>query len=491
MRTLFNEPERSMTLIFDNRYAELGDRFSVSMGPAPLPDPEMVITNHSLLKPLGLDHFSKEDLLELFSGNSVPEGAAPLAMVYAGHQFGGYSPQLGDGRGILIGQVRDNQNTLIDLHLKGAGKTPFSRMGDGRAVLRSSIREFLASEALYHLGIPTTRALAITTSDEPVRRETIEKATLLMRASESHIRFGSFEYFSYTDQHDELRRLCDYTIETHFPEIKDSENPYDALLMTASQKTGDLIAHWQAFGFAHGVMNTDNMSIIGQTFDYGPYGFMENYDPYYICNHSDDRGRYAFNRQPAIGHWNCQALAQALAPLTTAEAARKALNHYQDTFLACYHNLMTKKLGLSRSIPDDKILYEDLLDLLEGYSVDYTNFFRSLSRYKGGSVPGSLASIERCANAFSPWFDRYNERLKTQDQTEVDRHNAMCAVNPKFILRNYLAHVAIQTSENGDHSELHRLHEVLKAPFDEQSGQEHYAQEAPDWGRNLQISCSS
>lgn len=480
-----------MTLKFENRYAELGDRFSVAMDPDPLTGPEMVITNDALLKPLGLDRFSKDDLLALFSGNLIPEDASPLAMVYAGHQFGGYSPQLGDGRGILIGQVRDNNNALIDLHLKGAGKTPFSRMGDGRAVLRSCIREFLASEALHHLGIPTTRALAITTSDEPVRRETIENASLLMRASDSHIRFGSFEYFSYTDQPDQLRRLCDYTIETHFPEIKDSETPYDALLMAASEKTGQLIAHWQAFGFAHGVMNTDNMSIIGQTFDYGPYGFMENYDPYYICNHSDDRGRYAFNRQPAIGHWNCQALAQALAPLTTPDAAKKALDHYQDNFLSCYHDLMTKKLGLCRSMPDDKTLYEDLLDLLEGYQIDYTVFFRSLSQYGAGSDPGSLASIESCASAFSPWFDRYNERLQAEDQTEGDRHKAMCTVNPKFILRNYLAQVAIQSSENGDHSELHQLHEVLKAPYDEQPDREHYAQETPDWGRNLQISCSS
>ena len=263
-----------MTLIFDNRYAELGERFSVALAPDPPPNPEIVIINDALIKPLGLNDYSKEELLALFSGNSIPDGASPLAMVYAGHQFGGYSPQLGDGRGILIGQVEDIKKNLLDLHLKGAGKTPFSRMGDGRAVLRSCIREFLASEALYHLGIPTTRALSITTSDEPVRRETIENASLLMRVCESHIRFGSFEYFSYTEQHNELRQLCDYTIENHYPEAKKSRNPYDALLMAVCYKTAKLIAYWQAFGFAHGVMNTDNMSITGQTFDYGPYGFM-------------------------------------------------------------------------------------------------------------------------------------------------------------------------------------------------------------------------
>jgi len=480
-----------MTLKFENCYAKLGDRFSVAMGPDPLSNPKVVITNAALLKSLRLDNYSHDDLLGLFSGHQTPKDASPLAMVYAGHQFGGYSPQLGDGRGVLIGQVRDKGNKLIDLHLKGAGKTPFSRMGDGRAVLRSCIREFLASEALFHLGIPTTRALAITTGDEQVRRETIENASLLMRASDSHIRFGSFEYFSYTDQHTELKQLCDYTIETHFPKLKNSDKPYDALLFAASEKTGNLIAHWQAFGFAHGVMNTDNMSIIGQTFDYGPYGFMENYDPYYICNHSDDQGRYAFNRQPEMGRWNCQALSQALAPLTSPDVLEKALNCYEETFLSCYHGLMTKKLGFSSSKPEDKALYEDLLDLLEGYSIDYTIFFRSLSQYCAGKDFYSLLSNQNSAVSFAPWFERYNKRLQMDILSETDRHRQMCSTNPKFILRNYLAQKAIQNSEAGDHSELHRLYDILKSPYNEQLDQEQYAQETPDWGQNLQISCSS
>lgn len=482
-----------MTLQFDNRYFDLGNHFYAALNPDPIPNPEMVILNEDVLELIGLskNDFSDNKLLSFLSGSYLPKGTAPLAMVYSGHQFGGYSPQLGDGRGILLGQVTNKKNELWDLHLKGAGKTPFSRMGDGRAVLRSSIREFLASEALFHLGIPTTRALSIVTSDEPVRRETIERATMLMRVSRSHIRFGSFEYFSYTDQHDELKQLCDYTIETHFPELKSSEAPYDALLIKASEMTAKLIAHWQAYGFAHGVMNTDNMSIIGQTFDYGPYGFMEKYNPYYICNHSDDRGRYAFNMQPGIGLWNCQALAQALSPLTKDNTAKKMVENYQDYFYKTYNKLMQKKLGLSTFQNDDIALYEDLLGLLEGYKIDYTNFFRMLSHFEQQQDETSLTIIKSCATAFKPWFNRYKERLKADHSNDIIRHKNMCAVNPKYILRNYLAQIAIQKSETGDHSELECLFRVLQKPYDEQPEFEQYAVDTPEWGQHLQISCSS
>ncbi|MBT5073605.1 MAG: YdiU family protein [Kordiimonadaceae bacterium] len=480
-----------MTLHFDNRYAALGERFYASLKPLSLPDPASVIINNDALKQVGLNDYSTEHLLSLFSGSLLPEGSDPLAMVYSGHQFGGYSPQLGDGRGILIGQVTNAQNTLLDLHLKGAGKTPFSRMGDGRAVLRSSIREFLASEALYHLGIPTTRALGITTSSEPVRRETMERASMLMRYSESHIRFGSFEYFSYTEQHDALKILADYTLENHFEEVVSCESPYDEFLISAVKKTASLIAYWQAYGFAHGVMNTDNMSIIGQTFDYGPYGFMESYDPYYICNHSDDHGRYAFNKQPAIGLWNCQALAQALSPLTVNIKPRQVSQIYQDNFTQRYHSLMIKKLGLTQNQQNDKQLYQDLLDLLEGYHIDYTNFFRALSHFDQNDGAVSLEIIKSCAAPFDPWFDRYKARLNVEKLSDEQRHKNMLGVNPKYVLRNYLAQMAIQNSETGDFSELHRLYDVLKSPYDEQPHNERYAEEAPQWGRNLQISCSS
>lgn len=480
-----------MTLTFDNRYAALGEGFYASLKPDPLPDPQSVITNDDALKEVGLSAQPPDTLLSLFSGSHIPEGSEPLSMVYSGHQFGGYSPQLGDGRGILIGQVRNKHGALLDLHLKGAGRTPFSRMGDGRAVLRSCIREFLASEALHHLNIPTTRALAITTSDEPVRRETIERASMLMRYSKSHIRFGSFEYFFYTEQYDALKKLCDYTLENHFSEVVSCKNPYDEFLISAVKKTASLIAKWQAFGFAHGVMNTDNMSIIGETFDYGPYGFMESYNPGYICNHSDDHGRYAFNKQPAIGLWNCQALAQALSPLTKNVTPQDISQIYQDNFTESYHLLMMKKLGLSKTLQNDKALYEDLLNLLEGYKIDYTNFFRSLSRFDRDDDAASLAIIKSCAAAFEPWFKRYKDRLSFETLSDPARHKKMRLINPKYILRNYLAQVAIQKSEAGDFSELHKLHDVLKNPYAEQPDNADYAEETPQWGRNLQISCSS
>ena len=480
-----------MPLNFDNQFARLGDRYYVPLKPNPLPDPTLVITNPAILAEIGLDNISQNELVDFISGNHFPAGAEPLAMVYSGHQFGGYSPQLGDGRGLLIGQVASANGQLIDLHLKGAGKTPFSRMGDGRAVLRSCIREFLAGEALYHLGIPTTRAIGVATSTEPVQRETIENASMLLRTAGSHIRFGSFEYFYYTDQHEELKKLCDYTISAHFNEALGTDNPYDSMLKLVAEKTAILIAKWQAFGFAHGVMNTDNMSIIGETFDYGPYGFMERYDPYYICNHSDDRGRYAFNRQPMIAHWNLQALAQALTPLTTNEESAEALDHYQKTFLDNYHTQMCAKLGLAKSHEDDKQLYEDLLDLMEGYTIDYTLFFRDLSHYNTDQSAPIMKRIRSCAKAFEPWLKRYNERLAWEQSNDETRQENMKQINPKYILRNYLAQIAIQASDTGNHDELERLYTVLQNPYDEQPEFEQYAAEPPDWGRDLQISCSS
>ncbi|MCC3861853.1 protein adenylyltransferase SelO [Pseudemcibacter aquimaris] len=479
-----------MSFKFNNHYADLGSAFYTALDPTPLPNPEKVIFNDDEIKNSGLDVFNKNELISFFSGNAYPEGAHPLAMKYTGHQFGYYNPDLGDGRGLLMGQF-DYNGSLYDLHLKGAGRTPYSRMGDGRAVLRSSIREFLASEALHHLGIPTTRALGITTSDEPVRRESIERATMLMRLSDSHIRFGSFEYLYYTDQHDELEKLCEYTIKHHFRECINDNKPIDSFALSAANKTAQLIAKWQAFGFAHGVLNTDNMSITGHTFDYGPYGFMEQYDPYYICNHSDDHGRYAFNKQPAIGYWNLQALIQALSPLINKETQLEALETYQETFLKSYHNLMSAKIGLPNLNVDDKNLYQDLLDYIEGYKIDYTCFFRDLSHYKMGDGAGSIDNLKPNAREFEPWFKQYDGHLSNSGVLESARHQQMQQINPKYILRNYLAQIAIQNAEQGDYEELHTLYEILKKPYAEQEEHQSYAKESPDWGKNLQISCSS
>ncbi len=471
-----------MKLNFDNRYAGLGETFSVPVQARPLPNPRMVSLNPQAAKLIGLDpdELSSESALKFFSGTEMISGAEPRAMVYAGHQFGGYSPRLGDGRGLLLGQVRNENNILWDIHLKGAGQTPFCRGADGRAVLRSSIREYLASEALHHLNIPTTRALCLISSDEPVMREQPETAAGLIRLSESHVRFGTFEYFFHTARHDALKCLADYVLEIHYPDLCDNPDPYDRMLLEIAGRTAEMIARWQAFGFAHGVMNTDNMSILGQTFDYGPYGFMEAFDPEYICNHSDDMGRYAFNQQPNIGLWNCLALAHALKPLITPDMVEHMRDHYQARFFERYDNLMNRKLGLERLLEDDRDLVATLLGLMKDQCVDYTIFFRDLSDGKRDYGPG-----------FANWFARYNRRLEREDTSPAERQKNMRAQNPKYILRNYLAQTAIEQARQGNYDEIGRLLELLRKPFDDQPEFEIYAAAPPEWGRHLEISCSS
>ncbi|MBL4801845.1 MAG: YdiU family protein [Emcibacter sp.] len=474
-----------MKLNFDNQYALLGDNFVSLMPPRPLPNPRMVSINPLGAELIGLTpaDISSETALNFFSGAEMIAGANPLAMVYAGHQFGGYSPRLGDGRGLLLGQVRNAKNILWDIHLKGAGPTPFCRGADGRAVLRSSIREYLASEALHHLGIPTSRALCLIHSDEPVRREKMETAAGLIRLSQTHIRFGTFEYFCHTEQHDELKRLADYVLEIHYPEFRGEENPYDQMLLEISGRTAEMIAHWQAFGFAHGVMNTDNMSILGQTFDYGPYGFMDIFDPGYICNHSDDQGRYAFNQQPNIGMWNCLALAHGLKPLIQPDTIDQMKSHYQTRFFACYDRLMSGKLGLENPQEGDRDLVDGLLTLLAEQAIDYTLFFRGLSE----NIPAPEANN----SAFKDWYQAYDKRLELENITPEQRRINMLTRNPKYILRNYLAQTAIEQAEQGDFSEVDRLMTLLRYPFNDQPDFDHYADSPPEWGRHMEISCSS
>ncbi len=470
-----------MKLNFDNQFAKLGDKFSVKMKARALPNAKMVSLNPLGAELIGLrlSDLSSESALRFFSGAEIISGAEPLAMIYSGHQFGGYSPQLGDGRGLLLGQVRGNKNILWDIHLKGAGQTPFCRGADGRAVLRSSIREYLASEALHHLNIPTSRALCLIGSDEPVMREKLETAAGLIRLSESHIRFGTFEYFCYTDQPDELKRLADYVLENHYPEFQDDPNPYDRMLLEIAARTAQMIAQWQAFGFAHGVMNTDNMSILGHTFDYGPYGFMEVFDPGYICNHSDDMGRYAFDQQPTIGLWNCLALAHAMKQLIMPGTLEHMRGHYQVQFFEYYNRLMNRKLGLGEPTEADKNLVIRLLTLLKEHRMDYTIFFRNLS----DAIPQD--------EAFKDWLKDYHSRLEQEKTTPEQRQENMRAINPKYILRNYLAQTAIEQAEKGSFGEIEQLMKILQRPFDDQPLFDNYAMETPEWGQHLEISCSS
>ncbi|MGV1717931.1 protein adenylyltransferase SelO [Vibrio furnissii] len=478
------------------RFSTLPDAFFTPVQPQPLNHVRWIAWNHDLAQQFGLPHTPNDELLHSLSGAQLPAAFSPLAMKYAGHQFGVYNPDLGDGRGLLLAEMATRQGEVFDIHLKGAGLTPYSRMGDGRAVLRSSIREYLCSEAMAGLGIATTRALALMRSDTPVYREKQERGALLVRVAQSHIRFGHFEYLFYTEQHDELKLLADKVIEWYLPHCAKTAQPYAAMFDHIVDRTAKMIAQWQAVGFAHGVMNTDNMSILGQTFDYGPYGFLDDYEPGYICNHSDYQGRYAFDQQPRVALWNLSALAHALSPLIEREALEAALSAYETQLNGYFSGLMRDKLGLTTRLEGDGELFHDLFELLETHHVDYTRFMRQLSALD--TQPAQhVADLCLDRDAALAWLTRYLNRcaLERDEQGQVVSAHERCAkmrqVNPKYILRNYLAQIAIDKAEQGDDSEVLRLAQVLKHPFDEQPDAEAYAKLPPEWGKKLEISCSS
>jgi len=489
-------------LHFSNSFARsLGDAFYARLAPTPLDKSHLVAFNDQAATLIDLhpDEVERTEFVHYFGGQRLLPGSDPLAMLYAGHQFGNYAPQLGDGRAILLGEVTNHKGERWELQLKGAGVTPFSRRGDGRAVLRSTVREYLCSEAMHGLGIPTTRALCITGSEEEVYRERIERGAMMVRMAPSHVRFGSFEVFYYRGKFEHIRALADYVIAHHYPHLEHGPNRYLQFFAEVTQRTAELISQWQLVGFAHGVMNTDNMSILGLTLDYGPFGFLDDYDPGFICNHSDYSGRYAFERQPRIGRWNLSCLGQALLPLfdgEPAEAAAQAnavLDAYQGHFQR--HNIIgiRHKLGLLEDQPGDGALFTDLLSLMQKNRSDYTRTFRALAGF--GSHAGAKNTalrdsfIER--DAFDAWAQRYAARLRQEGSVDAARRERMNRVNPKYILRNYLAQQAIERAETGDYSEIDTLHKILQAPFDEQPQHETYADAPPDWGKSLEISCSS
>jgi uncharacterized protein YdiU (UPF0061 family) len=468
--------------------------------PTPLPAPYFVAASPSAAALVGLDPaaLSQDDFVAVFTGNAVPARAKPLSAVYSGHQFGHWAGQLGDGRAILLGQL-SGPDGAMELQLKGAGLTPYSRMGDGRAVLRSSIREFLCSEAMAALGIPTTRALMVTGSNQRVVRETVESAAVVTRMAPSFVRFGSFEHFSYSDRHEELRILADYVIDGFYPQLRDAANPYLALLQEVTQRTARMIAHWQAVGFMHGVMNTDNMSILGLTLDYGPFGFMEAFDVDHICNHTDQGGRYSYANQVPVGHWNCYALANALMPLIgDKEGAEAALDTYIDAYGEQFDLLMHAKLGLTTVQDGDKALFDAMFQAMQGSHVDFTQFFRKLGDLRvdvpdtevhEADAPLRDLFIDRAA--FDAWALAYRARLRQEGSADAERRLAMRKVNPKYVLRNYLAQTAIERAQNGDFSEVGKLLDILSTPFDEQPEHDAYADLPPDWAEHLEVSCSS
>ena len=480
---------------WQSRFAQLGEGFYRPVQAQPLPQPYWVAHSRSAAQALGLPEgwAASDACLALFSGNTEPVALQSLASVYSGHQFGVWAGQLGDGRALLLGE-RCGQ----EVQLKGAGLTPFSRMGDGRAVLRSSIREFLCSEAMHGLGIPTTRALCITGSPAPVYREEVETAAVVTRLAPSFIRFGHFEHFCHHDLHDELRTLADFVIEHYYPHCRETPataayggNAYAALLAAVTARTAHLLAHWQAVGFCHGVMNTDNMSILGLTLDYGPFQFLDAYDPAHICNHSDHAGRYAFQRQPGVAHWNLYCLGQALLPLIDEqESAIAALDTFGGIYREAWAERMAAKLGFAQPPEGQAALVERLFALLAADRVDYPIFWRRLSHF----ADAGFRSTEPVADLF---LQREAAHAWLQDFAQLalsvgpGQRTPMLRANPKFVLRNHLGELAIRAAREGDFSVVQNLLTVLESPFDEHPEFEAFAGFAPDWAASITISCSS
>jgi serine/tyrosine/threonine adenylyltransferase len=488
-----------------NRYARLGMPFAHRQPGHALPAPRWVATSDTAAADLGwpTDWWQREGALAAFSAGTPWPGMETASTVYSGHQFGVWAGQLGDGRALLLGEV-ETPDGARELQLKGSGMTPYSRRADGRAVLRSSIREFLCSEAMHALGIPSTRALALTASDLPVRRERAETAAVVTRVAPSFLRFGHFEHFCHhvrDGDYTALRRLTDFVIDHHFPACREAAQPVAALLAEVARRTAGMLADWQAVGFCHGVMNTDNLSILGLTIDYGPFGFLDGFDPMHICNHSDEQGRYAYARQPQVAYWNLHALAQALVPLIEGDTEQvtavltEALSHYPDEFAEQLGRRMRAKLGLRTSQNGDQALIDDLMRLMARHQIDYTLTWRLLCDHRIGAVgaltPEPVRDLFLDAEGFDAWVLRYDERLRSEDSVDADRRTRMRAVNPRYILRNHLAETAIQQAEAGDYSEVRRLHQLLNRPFDEQPEYAAYAGLPPAWASSLEISCSS
>ena len=476
---------------WDNRFVQLGDSFYTRVQPQALSEPYWISRNQAAARELGLESawFESPEALDALTGNRVLPGSEPLASVYSGHQFGQWAGQLGDGRALLLGELK-TPNGGREIQLKGAGRTPYSRMGDGRAVLRSSIREYLCSEAMHGLGIPTTRALCLTGSDARVVREEVETAAVVTRTAPSFIRFGHFEHFSYTDQHAELKTLADHVIDNFYPACRDAVQPYAALLQAVSEKTAHLMAAWQSVGFCHGVMNTDNMSILGLTIDYGPFQFLDAFEPGHVCNHSDTQGRYAYNKQPNMAYWNLFCLGQALLPLMDdQEQALGALESYKTLFPQALEDRMRAKLGLSDVQPDDEALVESTFKLLASNRVDYTIFWRRLGAFTPQTGHEAVRDLFFDRESFNAWALQYSERIAPVDAAL--RADLMLKTNPKFVLRNHLGEQAIRAAKLKDFSGVNTLLTLLQAPFDEHSGHEAQADFPPDWAAGIEISCSS
>jgi uncharacterized protein YdiU (UPF0061 family) len=474
-----NRPDAGWT--FDNSYTRLPEAFYVRLNPVPVRAPKLVVFNKPLARSLGLnpEALQGDEGATVFAGNKIPEGADPLAQAYAGHQFG-YFTMLGDGRAILLGEQITPTHERVDIQFKGSGKTPFSRNGDGRAALGPMLREYIISEALHALGIPTTRSLAVVTTGEPVFRETTLQGAILTRTAASHIRVGTFQYAAARDNPDALRTLADYTIHRHFPDLAAAENPYLALLQAVMERQASLVARWLLVGFIHGVMNTDNMALGGETIDYGPCAFMDAYDPETVFSSIDQNGRYAYGRQPQIAQWNLARFAETLLPLIHADQqkavslATEAVSGFPDTFRHFWLAGMRAKLGLSNQEAEDGALVEDLLDSMQRHGADFTNTFRDLA---SGALPE--ASVFQ-ASDFKAWFERWQARLKRQPESREASRRLMNTHNPAVIPRNHRVEEALAAAtERANFSVMEKLLGVLSRPYQDPPEEAGYHLPAP------------
>ncbi len=484
----------------DNRYALLDPRLFHKQSPDPLNNPIAGHFNDALALQLDWPYTDEEDWVQILAGHVTPSGFDPLAMAYAGHQFGQWAGQLGDGRGLLLAQVRDRKNTLQDLHLKGAGLTPYSRMGDGRAVLRSVIREYLAGHALNALGIASSNALGFVSSSLPVQREKLERGACLLRVADSHVRLGHFEWINKFAA-DALPDFTVAMINTYYPECNNAPSPILAFAESVIKKTAKTIADWQLIGFAHGVMNTDNLSITGSTLDFGPYGFMERFEPAWINNHSDHTGRYAYQNQPSIAHWNLWVWLGQLLPLNaidsmvTKESMSALLAMFEPEFLHQYTIGMSKKMGLLADQTGVLTLSSDLLRILERNRLDLTNSFRLLSDESDQGwrfLRLECTSVEEMTK-FDTFAVQYQNLIAESGFTALERQTMMNDANPIYVLRNHVAQTAIEHAEAGDFSEVARVFELLSTPYTRQIEREKVADIAPlpDDRPPVTVSCSS
>ena len=470
---------------FDNSYARLPDRLFARVSPAPAPTPRLVQINKPLAEELALDpeRLGSQEGLEILSGNRLATGSEPIAMAYAGHQFGSWVPQLGDGRAVLIGEVIDRHGRRRDLQLKGAGRTPFSRMGDGKAPLGPVLREFLVSEAMAALGIPTTRSLAAVATGERVVRETVLTGAVLTRVAASHVRIGTFQYFYAREDVEALRALTDHVIERHYPQIATAEVPALALLNAVMRRQADLVARWMGVGFIHGVMNTDNMTISGETIDYGPCAFMDAFRNGQVFSSIDAGGRYAYGNQPQIAHWNLVQLAQALLPLLpgasedAVKLAQSAIDGFPAMFREAWLGVMRRKLGLSAADEGDADLIGALLSTMEANEADFTLTFRRLSDHAGPGAENRPrpADLFKEPAAFQAWSERWQARLAADPMAPAERQAAMRSANPQFIPRNHRVEEALAAAENGDLGPFETLRTVLARPFDEHPNEAYLA----------------